>query len=116
MSNFKDISEMPADLRFFFGAFGSQLYDSYCGEPVAWGYSVLSRLGDDKWSQASEYGTLEYSPGTDGWFLITKVLTSDEARAQYGEITNLELGPRGGFKSVTYGSTKFGSKRLDPRK
>jgi hypothetical protein len=112
----KQISEMPADLRRFFGGYGPQFHDGYCGEPIAWGYKVIARMDEERWSKGSEYGRLECGHETGDWFLITKVLTPDEARAQYGEVTNLELGPRGGFRSVTYGSKKFGSKRLDPRR
>jgi hypothetical protein len=43
-------------------------------------------------------------------------LDRNEARQKYGDVTHTELGPRGGFKSVTYGTTIFGSRRLDPRK
>ncbi len=73
-------------------------------------------MGEERWTKASEYGKLECAHETGDWYLITKVLTPEEARAQYGEVTDLELGPRGGFRGVTFGSKKFGSKRLDPRK
>jgi hypothetical protein len=112
----KDISEMPADLRRYFGGYGPQFHDGYCGEPIAWGYMVIARMGEERWTNASEYGQLECIHGTGDWCLVTKVLTPDGARTQYGEVTGLELGPRGGFRSVTYGSKKFGSKRLDPTK
>jgi hypothetical protein len=116
MADYKNISEMPANLRSSFGDYGPQLYDGYCGEPVAWGHKLLARLDEDRWRQASAYGELECAHETGDWFLITKVLAPNEARTQYGEVADLELGPRGGFKSVTYGTKKFGSKRLDPRK
>ena len=112
----KDISEMPDDLRKLFGLYGPQLCDAYSGQPISWGYRVLAHLGTKQWAEASQFGVLECAPGNFSWFLITKRLTSDEARTQYGEVTNLELGPRGGFKSVTYGSKRFRSKSLDPRK
>jgi hypothetical protein len=112
----KEISEMPADLRIFFGGYGPQFHDGYYGEPIAWGYEVLARMSEDRWAKASEYGRLECVHETGDWYLITKILTPEEACAQYGGVTDLELGPRGGFRSVTYGSKKFGSKRLDPRR
>lgn len=112
----KDISEMPADLRSFFGAYRPQFYDGNCGEPIGWGHAVLARMGNERWRQASEFGDLQCAYPNGDWFLITKWLTPSEARTQFGEVTDLELGPRGGFRSVTYGSKRFGSKRLDPRK
>jgi len=112
----KEISEMPADLRKFFGGYAAQFHDGYCGEPIAWGYKVVARMDEKRWAKVSEYGPLECAHETGEWYLITKVLTPDEAHVQYGEVTGLELGPRGGFRSATYGSKRFCSKRLDPRK
>jgi hypothetical protein len=112
----KNISEMPAELRSFFGAYGPQFYDGYCGEPVAWGHPVLKRMDDARWQEASEYGDLQCAHLSGRWFLITKWLTVQEAQEKYGEVKNLELGPRGGFRTATYGDKRFASKRLDPRK
>lgn len=44
--------------------------------------------------------------------LIDKFLTRDEAIKKYGEITDEEYGTRGGWKSVTFGETKFNHKLL----
>jgi hypothetical protein len=111
----KDISAMPVDLRRMFGTYGPQFFDAASGEPIGWGHKVLAYLGD-RFTEASDYGDLEYGRQTDQWFLITRWLTPSEAQAKYGEVASLKVGPRGGFKSVTYGSTEFLSKRLDPRK
>jgi hypothetical protein len=46
---------------------------------------------------------------------VTERLTPAEAIRKYGPITELELGPQGGFKTVTYGTTKFMSRFVDPR-
>jgi hypothetical protein len=110
----KDISTMPPDLRRMFGDYGPQFFDSASNEPTGWGHKLLAYLGD-RVKEAGDYGDLEYGRQTDQYFLITRWLTPSEARAKYGEATNLEVGPRGGFKSVTYGSTEFLAKRLDPR-
>jgi hypothetical protein len=107
MTTYKEISLMPSDLREFFGPYGPQLFDSYCGEPVAWGHAVRARMGEERWIQASEFGQLECDHASGSWFLITKWLTLDEALRQYGEVTAIETGPRGGFRSVTYGSWPF---------
>jgi hypothetical protein len=97
-----------------FGAYGPQIIDSFSGEPIGWGHKLLAHLGD-RFEELSDYGDPEYTRQTDQWLLITRWLTPSEARAKYGEVTNLEVGPRGGFKSVTFGSTRFLTKRLDPR-
>jgi hypothetical protein len=50
------------------------------------------------------------------WLLITKWLTLAEAVERYGEIVEVVRGPRGGFRSVVFGETRFLNKRLDPGK
>jgi hypothetical protein len=59
------------------------LYDSWCGKPLVW---------------------IERHPETG---YSAKMLTRSKAIELYGEITNEEFGPRGGWKSVTFGDTKF---------
>jgi hypothetical protein len=78
-------------------------------------------MGEENWEKAAEYGNLECDHGSGSWplktkwFLITKWLTPDDAKRQYGEVTAIEAGPRGGYRSVTYGAKRFGSRRLDPQ-
>ena len=86
------------------------LFDSYCGEPLAWGFELRRRLGDSRFDALSQYGKLECS--YPRWFLITRELTREEAVAKYGEVTNEVFGPRGGWKSVTFGNKTFMSPRL----
>lgn len=64
------------------------LYDSWCGEPLQFGY---------------------YENGKP---IITDSLTREKAIEKYGPITNEEFGPKGGWKSVTFGTTKFISKLM----
>lgn len=86
------------------------LYDSSCGEPVAWGFKITQHLDENRFSALSAYGTLECSYPI--WFLIVKTLTRDEAIAKYGPVTAEEFGPRGGWRSVTFGQKRFLSKKL----
>ena len=90
--------------------YGPQLYDSNCGEPIAWGYKILRHLGEDKWQKIGEYGRLECN--YPSWFVITKFLTREEAIEKYGEVTSEERGPRGGFRSITFGSKNFCRREL----
>ena len=101
----------------YLGSYGEKLYDSYCGEVVGWGYKIVKRCGTEIWSELDDYGekvcTHGYYPPS--WYLITKKLTIEEATKKYGGVTNIKVGPRGGFKNVTYGKTTFCSRNLDPR-
>jgi hypothetical protein len=108
---------LPKILEPYLGPYQVCFCDSYSGEPISWGYPVLKRLGPDLWEQAQQHGTMKCDHGLDGkWYLIARVLTLSEARKQYGDVTHLEIGPRGGFRSVTFGKTKFCAKELDPRR
>lgn len=80
---------------------GEILYDSWCGEPIAW-----ARPGDPVIGQ-------EWTK--HGWLAVTNRLSPAEAFRKYGPITELVVGRNGGFESVTYGVTKFVSRFVDPR-
>jgi len=96
--------------------FGPQIYDAYCGEPIGWGFEIKKRIGDERFNALGKLGELKcvndshtLSPS---WYLITKKLTRQEAIEKYGDVTDEEYGPRGGWKSVTFGKKKFISKWL----
>lgn len=110
-----NVSDMPSELRSAFGNYGPCIVDGYCGEPIGWGFKLMRRLGPDRWSQAQNYGELVFG-GEGSWLLVTKWLTPTEAIQKYGDVTDVERGPRGGFRSVAYGDKRFLSKRLDPGK
>jgi hypothetical protein len=80
---------------------GGVLFDGWCGEPIAW-----ARVGDPiighEWTE-------------NGSLAVTERLSPTEAVRKYGPITELRVGPNRGFKSVTYGTTKFVSRFVDPR-
>lgn len=80
---------------------GGVLYDSFCGEPIAW-----ARVGEPVIGQEwTEHGRMA----------ITERLSPADAVRKYGPVTEVVLGRNGGFKSVTYGATKFFSRFVDPR-
>ena len=80
---------------------GGVLYDNCCGESIAW-----ARVGElvigQEWT-------------AHGHVAITGRLSPAEAVRKYGPVTEVVLGRGGGFKSVTYGATKFFSRFVDPR-
>jgi len=110
------VYEKPEGFEDSLGDYGGAAYDSYCGEPVSWGFKILHHLGEEKWSRLGKFGKLDCIgfPGT--WYLVVDELTPERAIKKYGKVTDLELGPRGGFKSVTYGEKKFLSRMLNPNK
>lgn len=107
------VPQLPPHIAAFMGPHGS-LNDSLSGEPVGWGWPVIGRMGEELWNEAQGYGQMVYDHGQ--WFLIHRTLTREEAIKKYGPITNEEYGPRGGWKSVTFGSTLFKHKCLKPQK
>ncbi len=110
-------NEVPPFLKKYLGDYGVCFVDSTCGEPLAWGYPIEGRLGQKLWGFIDLFGEAECVNGgyTSQWFLVRDKLTVNEAKKKYGKITNTELGPRGGYRSVTFGDKKFTSRQLDPR-
>ncbi|MGV9334958.1 hypothetical protein [Nocardia sp. NPDC003726] len=80
---------------------GAVLYDGYCGEPIAWARVGEPVIGHE-WTE-------------HGRVAITGRLGPADAAQKYGPVTEVVLGRNGGFKSVTYGATKFISRFVDPR-
>jgi hypothetical protein len=50
--------------------------------------------------------------GDGNYQVVDNLITREKAIEKYGEISSEEIGPRGGWKSVTFGTTKFTSKLL----
>ena len=95
--------------------FRSCVFDGWCGEPVGWGFKILHRIGEERFAALRRFGDLECLHSEHlqpKWYLVTRWLTRDEAQRKYGEITAEEFGPRGGWKSVTFGTKKFLSPHL----
>jgi hypothetical protein len=113
--------KLPPLLHNLFGPYEPVILES--GEPVAWGFIPKGHLGENIWESAKEHGTwlvigrgveaLMYGGHAD-WALITRWLTPEEAEKKFGRVTNLNLGPSNGFRSVTYGSKTFHSNWLQP--
>lgn len=80
---------------------GAVLFDGWCGEPVAWARVGEPVIGHE-WTE-------------HGQVAVTERLTPAEAVRKYGPISELVLGRNGGFKSATYGASKFISRSVDPR-
>ena len=94
--------------------FAPVIFDGQCGEPIGWGFQIVSHLGDERFNELRKFGELECIYPT--WFLVTEKLSREEASKKYGEVTAEEFGPRGGWRSVTFGTKKFISKYLKSNK
>ena len=88
-------------------------YDSDCGEPIKWGYKIINRMPEDLFNSLYniKWGKLECIEWGH-WAIVTKNLEYEEAVEKYGKVTNEEFGPRGGFRSITFGTTCFVNRQL----
>ena len=110
-------SKKPSGFENYLSEYGIVLFDGYCGEPVGWGFKIISYLGEDLFRELGKYGRLECIDGfKSSWALVTKTLNHEEDIERYGSITNEIFGPRGGWKSTTFGNKKFVSSYLRPEK
>lgn len=102
--------ELPDSIKHLFGSYGGVMgYNT-----IAWGYRPNTRLSDEQWSEASKHGDWQCID-MGQWVLVTRYLTPEESVMNYGKVTKVLVGPRGGWKSATYGKTEFTFGRLDPR-
>lgn len=85
------------------------LNDSSSGKPVAT-YRIVKDMPSFLFNENRD--KIEYMGSH--WGYVTSSITREECIKLYGEITNEEFGPRGGWKSVTFGKTRFISNRLRP--
>jgi len=89
-----------------------ELFDGMSGKPVAYYKSQTKRIPEELFNQ--NFNKMYYSNSGGAWIYIERKVTREECIKLYGEITNEEFGPRGGWKSVTFGTTKFIHEYLRP--
>jgi len=102
----------PKGFEQYLGEYGECLFDGWCGECVAWGFEITSHMGEEKFEKLRSQYLLECCYPT--WYLIVKVLGHRAAVRKYGKVTDSVRGPRGGWKSETFGEEKFISKWVSP--
>ncbi|WP_300599966.1 hypothetical protein [Niabella sp.] len=107
----------PPGFENYLSSFAPVVDDPYCGEPVAWGFKIITYLGEDLFRELGKHGRLECVDGfNSSWALIVKTLTREDAVEKYGIISNEVFGPRGGWKSTTFGDKTFCHRFLRPEK
>jgi len=106
-----DIPSPPDNYKDYLSPYKACLFDSYCGEPVAWGFKIIKYMSDEEFRELGLHGKLVCGR-PENWFLITKQLTRSEAEEKYGAVTDEVFGVRGGWKTVTFGTTTFMSPQL----
>lgn len=110
-------SKNPSELGEYLSEYGCVIFDGYCNEPVGWGFKIMVYLGEEKFIELGKYGKLECINGFKSlWVLVTKTLSREKAIELYGPITNEVYGPRGGWKSTTFGDKRFIRSYLMPEK
>ena len=108
------MKKLPKKIKDMFGEYRPVVFDGYCGEPIGWGHRPNRYLEKPEFEEARKYGEWTYI--NDVWCLVTKKITKKEALEKYGPVSELKVGPQGGFRSVNYGEHTFFCRDLDPRK
>lgn len=109
------MKDIPAKFQGYIGSYGPQLFDGWCGEPTMWGCKITGHMGEDLFGELRSWAILNdcsLECSYPAWFLVTKKLTRQEAIEKYGDVTNEEFGPRGGWKNVTFGKRTFCSREV----
>ena len=87
--------------------------DVNCGKRIAWGRKIKSGvcIPDPIMNGFKENLDLEYFDG-EGWVLVNGRVSVDELVELYGDITDVQYGSKGGWKSITFGETEFTYRKL----
>lgn len=117
-----NIRDILLKYKEYLGEYGPIQRDPNCNEFVGWGHQLVKHMGEtlywQMYGEVSKVGGGRVTRLNSGmhapYGIVLKELTRDEAIAKYGPITDEAFGPQGGFKSVTFGSTKFTSKMFRP--
>jgi hypothetical protein len=92
--------------------------------PIGWGFRCNGRtMTIERWEAFPGERVcvgIKDAPGGERiigeWVYVERWLKPSEAIKVYGKISKLDVGPRGGFRSVVYGETVFHDKHMDPRR
>lgn len=89
--------------------------DSSSNEPIAWGFTIISKMDEERFtSLRSSHDVVCFGGTPPRWVVVSKWLTAEEAVERYGAVTKIVNGPRGAWKSTTYGATTFTSRHMAP--
>ena len=112
MSPFTKQPEPPDEFKDVLGRYSCVATD--LGKPVAYGFPVIRHMSEARFNDLYKYGRpICISMGN--WVLATDILTPQQAVELYGTVTAINLGPQGGWRSATYGTSTFQWKDMDPR-
>jgi len=104
------------------GPWGPQGFDYYCGEPLTWGFKLTRRIGEERFTELGKLGKLKYvgSIYDSDVIFVTHELSFEEAKSKYGPVLRCDVGPLGGWRSITFGTEEkpyeFRCKECDWRK
>lgn len=99
----RSTENQPLDAAAALGEPKPILFDSSCGEPIAWGYGPFPAPTPNIPGETYRHYATLGAP----YYYITRSLTRRDAVALYGPIVDEERGPKGGFRSITFGTKKF---------
>lgn len=98
----------PEGFEDVLGSYNVLASDANCGEPFVWGWPITQHLGEAEFRKLPN--TFCVSPGH--WGVADRYLTFEDAIKQYGDITKVITGPRGGQKYTVFGETKFATRNI----
>jgi hypothetical protein len=66
--------EKPEEIKEYLGNYGPQLYDPCASVPIAWGFKIIKRMGEDLFNKCRIKYDLE-CVGFGQWIIVTKRLS-----------------------------------------
>jgi hypothetical protein len=80
------------------------------GQILAWGCRLLQEVPTEQFEAMREHGEWFYVDME--WHLLLRKFHLEELIEKFGGVTEVGLGPKGGFKYIIFGKTKFENKIL----
>jgi len=74
------------------------------GVILAWGHELLSEVEPSEFDDLRKYGVWFHE--MPDWILIQRNVLIEEIIAKHGKVTDIGLGPSGGFKYITFTKKK----------
>jgi hypothetical protein len=95
-------TKIPYHLAKYVGPLGPCILED--GVVLAWGHELLCEISDQEFDELREYGTWHHE--MPDWILIQRTVLIEEIIKKHGEISDIGLGPSGGFKYITFTKKK----------
>jgi hypothetical protein len=113
----RDFGNIPEKFHQFLSNRPTYICDRTAKKVIAVGFEIVAKMGDDLFQELGQLGQTYYDVPSERtvapkWYFLTYTASREALANEFGPITQEAFGPRGGWKSVSFGGIEFTSKLL----